>query len=94
MLEKTDSSKIIYEEAKELLKEMYTVSTPIRLIGVRLDKLESNDEGQISIFEIQKDDKQSKIDNTIDTIKEKYGFNKISRGNDMNSSIERKNDYK
>lgn len=95
MLEKTDSSKIVYNEAKRLLEEMYKPGTPIRLIGVRLEKLESNDEGQISIFEIQpKDDKQSKLDSAIDSIKEKFGFSKISRGNDMNIHIERKNDYK
>lgn len=88
MLEKTDSSKIIYEEAKKLLSQMYKNGALIRLIGIRLDKLESNDEGQISIFEMQKDNKQSKLDNMIDNIKDKYGFNKISRGNDIN--IQRK----
>lgn len=72
-----------------------TGRTPIRLIGVRLDKLESNDEGQISLFEEQqKDEKQSKIDSTLDNLKERFGFNKISRGNDLNINIERKNDYK
>ena len=70
------------------------LGTPIRLIGIRLDKLESNDEGQMSVFELQNDERQSKIDNTIDNIKEKFGFNKISRGNDLNIHIERKNDYK
>lgn len=95
MIEKTDSSKIIYGEAKSLLEEMYKQGTQIRLIGVRLDKLESNDEGQISIFEMQpKDEKQSKLDNAIDGLKEKFGFSKISRGNDINIHIERKNDYK
>lgn len=48
----------------------------------------------MSIFEIQENDKQSKIDSAIDNIKEKYGFNKISRGNEMNNHIERKCDYK
>ena len=48
----------------------------------------------MSVFELQNDERQSKIDNTIDNIKEKFGFNKISRGNDLNIHIERKNDYK
>jgi len=94
MIEKTDSSIEIYSQARKLLREMYVQGTPIRLIGVKIDKLESNDEGQISIFEMQKDNRQSKIDNTIDSIKEKYGFKKISRGNDININIERKNDFK
>ena len=48
----------------------------------------------MSIFEMQKNDKQSKIDNTLDNIKEKFGFCKISRGNDINVNIERKNEFK
>ena len=80
LMGKTDSSKEIYSVAKKLLKEMYTPGTYIRLIGVRIDKLESNDEGQISIFEMQEDEKQSKLDNAIDSIKERFGFKKIYRG--------------
>lgn len=69
--------------------------TQIRLIGIRLDKLENNDEGQISIFEMQEEDnKQSKLDSTIDNIKERYGFGKISRGNNINAKIERKINFK
>ena len=94
LMGKTDSSKEIYSVAKKLLKEMYTPGTYIRLIGVRIDKLESNDEGQISIFEMQEDERQSKIDSVIDNIKEKYGFKKISKGNNMNINVERKNNFK
>ena len=94
MLEKTDSGQIIYCQAKKLLKEMYQPGTPIRLIGVRLDKLESNDEGQISIFEMQENNKQNQLDSMIDKIKEKYGFQKISRGNGMKYNIKRKEDFK
>ena len=94
MIEKTDSSIEIFNQARKLLIEMYKPGTQIRLIGVRIDKLESNDEGQISIFEMQKDNRQSKIDATIDTIKEKYGFKKISRGNDIKINVERKSDFK
>jgi len=94
MLEKSDSNQILYCQAKKLLEEMYQPGTLIRLIGVRFDKLEENDEGQISIFEMQENSKQSKIDNTIDRIKEKYGFQKISRGNGMNYHIKRKEEFK
>ena len=94
MLEKSDSHQEIYQQAKKLLEEMYQPGTPIRLIGVRLDKLESNEEGQISIFEMQKNEKQSKLNHTVDQIKEKYGFQKISMGNDMHYYVKRKEDFK
>jgi DNA polymerase-4 len=83
MLETTNSSKEIFNRAKELLNEMYMQGTLIRLIGIRLDKLESTEEGQISIFELEENNKQSKIDKTIDELKTKYGFEKISRASDI-----------
>ncbi len=94
MIEKTDSNKEIYAQAKKLLIEMYKPGTPIRLIGVRLDKLSSTEEGQISIFDLQNDQKKNKLDSAIDSIKEKYGFSKISRASNIGNTIRRKDDYK
>jgi DNA polymerase-4 len=94
MVEPTNSSKVIYEQAKKLLREMYTVGTPIRLIGIRVDKLSSTEEGQMSIFELQKNDKQQSIDNTLDSLKQKYGFSKISKASEINQNIEGKNLFK
>jgi DNA polymerase-4 len=91
MIEVTNSTKEIYSEAKKLLKEMYIEGTPIRLIGIRVDKLSSTEEGQISIFDLQKDNKQKSIDTALDTLKQKYGFNKISRASEINKEINSKN---
>jgi DNA polymerase-4 len=88
MIEATNSTKEIYEQAKKLLKEMYVEGTPIRLIGIRLDKLSSVDEGQISIFDLQKNNKQQNLDNTLDDLKQKYGFNTISRASEISSKNE------
>ncbi len=79
----TSSTKLIYEKAKELLLEMYKPNNLIRLIGVRIDKLEDNIETQLSIFNNNLDDKQQKIDQTIDKLKDKYGFNFITRAGKM-----------
>lgn len=74
----TNSTKIIYEEAKKLLKELYK-GIPIRLIGVRVDGLSKKDEMQLSIFDNKNNEKQEKLDNVIDKIKDKYGYNTITR---------------
>ena len=78
----TDNTKIILEEAKKLLHELYN-KTPIRLIGVRVDKLTDKEEVQLSLFDnISK--KQSQIDKVLDELKEKYGYDKITRAGKMN----------
>ena len=74
----TNSTKIIYEEAKKLLKELYN-GEAIRLIGVRVDDLSKNEEEQISIFDTKEKEKQEKLDEVIDKIKNKYGYNAITR---------------
>lgn len=74
----TNSTKMIYEEAKKLLEELYK-GVPIRLIGVRVDGLSKKDEIQISLFDNKQNEKQEKIDLVLDKIKDKYGYNAITR---------------
>ena len=74
----TSNTKVLYEKAKELLNEMYKKGTKIRLVGVRVDGLVGKDEKQISLFETKEDEKQQKLDETLDMIKNKYGYDKIS----------------
>ena len=74
----TNSTKMIYEEAKKLLEELYK-GIPIRLIGVRVDGLSKKDEIQISLFDNKQNEKQEKIDFVLDKIKDKYGYNAITR---------------
>ena len=78
----TDSTKIIGKEAKKLLTEIYN-NTPIRLIGVSVSSLVEKEERQISLFEIIENEKQKKIDSVLDNIKEKYGYEAITRAGKM-----------
>lgn len=74
----TASTKEILETSKEIFKEMYK-KEPIRLVGVRVDNLESKEEEQISFFTQENNEKQEKIDNVLDNLKNKYGYNMITR---------------
>ena len=89
----TSSTKEIYSVAKEILEEMYKVKTPIRLIGLRVENLTDTEKvsEQISIFDEIDDmqnnegkEKQKKLDETLDKLKEKYGDGLITRAGKMN----------
>ena len=68
--------------AIELLEEMYIPNTKIRLIGVRVDKLIDEEQSQLSLFE--KDTKQENIDKVLDSIKDKYGYEIVTRARKIN----------
>lgn len=84
LLSPTANTIDIYNKAKELLNEFYKKGTYVRLIGVRVDNLIDENEKQISFFDAQKDIKHEKIDETLDKIKDKYGFTSVTRGRGIN----------
>ena len=75
----TANTKEIYNTAKELLNEMYKNGTYIRLVGVRVDNLVEEDEVQISLFNNDTSKKQEKLDKVVDSLKQKYGYNSVTR---------------
>ncbi len=83
LLVATSSTKEIYLKAKQLLEEMFYKPMEIRLIGLRVDNLIEKEETQISLFQDKTNEKQDKLDNAIDKIKDKYGFNTITRAGEM-----------
>ena len=78
----TNSTKEIFNAAKQLVRQLYK-GEPIRLIGIRVDNLCEEDEKQISIFENNETKKQEKLDKVVDLIKDKYGYETITRAGDM-----------
>ena len=75
----TDDAKIIFEVARELFKESYDWNKGVRSIGVRCTKLVRADSGeQLSLFtEIQKDERDDRLNRAIDDINRRYGSNVI-----------------
>lgn len=82
----TSSTKEIYTVAKQLLEETLKERKFIRLIGVRVDNLVPKDEVQLSLFDDKNREKQNNLDNVIDKLKDKYGYDFIKRAGDMNVS--------
>lgn len=79
----SNSTREIYNVAKEILNEMYKGEF-IRLVGVRTDDLCDKNQKQLSLFDDTNSKKQEKIDKSIDLLKKKYGYNAVTRGSVMN----------
>ena len=80
----TSNTKDIYIKAKELLKEMYKGES-IRLVSLKVDNLCDKCETQISLFDVNENKKQEKLDQTLDKLKEKYGYYSITRAGKLGS---------
>lgn len=78
----TNSTKEIFKVAKDLVRQLYK-NEPIRLIGIRIDNLCDEEEKQISLFEDTNIKKQEKLDKVVDNIKDKFGYEIITRAGDM-----------
>lgn len=85
LMSPTSNTKNIYELAKTLLGEMYKKSTFIRLVGLRVYNLIEKDEMQLSLFNNVNDQKQEKLDKVVDELKNKYGYESITRAGKLNS---------
>lgn len=79
----TNITDEIYKVSKEILNEMWNDDS-VRLIGIRLDKLVDNINYQCSLFDEIKDDK---VDNVVDSLKQKYGNNIIKKASTKNNYL-------
>lgn len=82
----TDVTDEIYENVKRLFQEAWS-GEPLRLIGVALTGLTEDDFVQMSLFEDpKKREQKKKLDEAVDSIRRKFGNDKISRASTMNVS--------
>ncbi len=74
----TDSTSVIYEKARSLLKEFWDL-TPVRLIGVRTGKIADHTYVQMSLFDDDQAEKRKNLEKAVDSIRSKYGTDSIKR---------------
>ncbi len=82
--EATDSTNAIYKVACELFGEIWR-GQPLRHFGVSTSELCGNDFRQPNLFEDT--EKQRRIDQTVDAIRERFGSNAIFRSNFVGSGM-------
>ena len=83
----TNTTAEVYQTACSLFDEMWN-GTAIRNLGVSTRKPQQDDGmNQLNLFNINTFDKQSKLDQTIDKIRHKYGKDAIMRASFLNNTI-------
>ena len=78
-IEQSNLTKDIYNAACKLLEDNWDEDKPVRLLGVSVGSLKGKDM-QISM-DLQGREKEEKLEETIDELKDKFGKNLIKRGN-------------
>ena len=77
----TSVTNEIYSQAVMLLMDNCDFSVPVRLLGVRVGGTCGRDQNcQISFFEQTDRLKNQKIDECVDSIRKKYGYESLTRG--------------
>lgn len=82
----TDMTDEIYANARTLFREFWK-GQPLRLVGVALTGLTDDGFEQMSLFEdTKKKEQRQKLDAALDSIRIKFGNDKITRASIMNSN--------
>ena len=82
----TDVTEEIFAQVKKLLYECWKCE-PLRLIGVALTDLTSDEFRQMSLFENTEDrEKQKEVDEAIDDIRRRFGNGMIVRGSTISTA--------
>jgi DNA polymerase-4 len=82
----TNISSDIMSISINIIKEVWDLDKPIRMITITAINLESsNNYEQLNIFESDnKRERNEKIERTIDNIRKKYGYKSITKGTNIN----------
>lgn len=87
----SNTSEGIYQSACLLFAQLWN-GAPVRLLGIRAGKLLSDDAPiQMSLFdpEFSKNEKQRRLDQALDSIRDKYGEDAIIRGSMLPGKTEK-----
>lgn len=80
----TSNTREVYNMVKHIFNEIYK-GDYIRLVGVRVDKLVSKEEEQLSIFSEEKI-KNENLDIVIDNLKDRFGYKSITIAGKLDKS--------
>ncbi len=85
----TNSMNVIFETAQKLTREMWK-DDAIRLVGLGVDNLTHELTYQVSLFDDNKYEENTTLENTLDNIKNKYGYSIIGAASMKNKKKIRK----
>lgn len=87
LLESTDVTSEVYEVSKALFAELWDGHTPLRLLGISLTDLSRGDCEQQSLFPNPKRDRERQLDQTMDSLRNRFGADTVVRGAAFRSDI-------
>ena len=94
----TSNASTIAQTAIKTLKEIYNFNLPLRAITVGAIRLEPKSDYQLSLFEEENDEREDKLEESIDKIRDKYGYQTIKRGvvmkNDLTGNLHEEDDFR
>ena len=77
----TNVSDDIFRTAKKLFESRHTYGRPVRSIGIKVCELDFGETVQLSLDpEFKRSETQLKIDNMVEAVRNKYGYESIKRG--------------
>ena len=82
----TDITNEIYHVSRQLFDELWDGYTPLRLMGISLTNITHDDVAQISLFGDASNEKQKKVDKTMDELRNRFGSSAILRGGAISTS--------
>ena len=82
LLTPTNTTDIFYHVICELFDELWN-GTPIRLLGCGANKITSDENEQMNLFDQETIEKHKKLDQALDTIRNKFGDSAIKRASFM-----------
>ncbi|NMA84542.1 MAG: DNA polymerase IV [Epulopiscium sp.] len=83
----TNVTDVFYQQALDLFLQHWNKS-PIRLLGVGIANLETEECEQISLWDIKDEqlEKKKKVDHVVDVLREKYGYGVMQRATTIQDS--------
>lgn len=78
LVEPTDVTEIVYEMAKQLMKECWE-GEPLRLIGLSITDIDRDGFEQMSLIVDERKERMKKLDSALDSIRDKFGDDSIKR---------------
>ena len=85
--EPTDVTSEVYELSKALFAELWDGHTPLRLLGVSLTDLIRDGCEQQSLFSNPKRDRERQLDQTMDSLRNRFGADTVVRGAAFRSDL-------
>ena len=87
LLSPTDVTEEIYTNACIVFEQLWDKKTPIRQIGVRTSKVQSDAGRQYNLFDMQRFDRLETLDRMIDGIRSRFGEDSVFRASFLQSNV-------